>query len=154
MRCAPLASSTLSVAILFVGPTCLACSCDLESIDAVYERSAHVWLAKVVRVDMLTKRPKHNEIVTYRAYFEPLEVLKGNPPDRYSLKYKGRYQDPTGDVITVGGCYSSFEVGEEYLLLKRRGRKVRPGWCSSEIHPKYRVRFELVRELGKEVQDR
>ena len=129
-----------------------ACSCLLEPLEEVYQSAEQVFVAEVSQVELLSKKPRHNELEKYRVQFSVVEAIKGAAPETYSLTTKMRYYEPRYnlDGVVVGGCEGGFAVGNRYLFLLPRSGELDTSWCSSNVHALYRVDMAFVRSLRRD----
>jgi len=131
-----------------------ACSCNLEPLDEIFAQSRHVFTATVADVSLLTKSPKNGQRARYLAVLKPTEAFKGELKKVVRVKYRKEFYAPdNGDIVVSADCDAKFSVGDEYLVLMRGDKMPKVHWCSSRIHPIYRVDLSFVRELSHEVRN-
>jgi hypothetical protein len=130
-----------------------ACTCGREPLEVVYEKSAQVFIAEVVKVKKSKTKPRHEETEVYEAVLKPTRMLKGRNPGSIRIKYEVAYAPKTIDgeeTIIAGGCYSDYAIGREYVILTNPGESLDwQDWCSSRIHTSSRIRMDYLESLGK-----
>jgi hypothetical protein len=129
------------------------CSCWRESLKVVYEQSAQVFTAEVVKVRETRLESESDDEVVYKAVLRPKRMFKGRKPGTFTIKFtrakRGVMEDGT-ETILVGGCYLDIEVGDEYVVLTSPGKsKDWPSWCSADFIESDRLNLEYLEELGK-----
>ncbi|HET9865562.1 MAG TPA: hypothetical protein VFP37_19150 [Steroidobacteraceae bacterium] len=136
--------------------TCLplaanACSCRRESLKAVYDRSARVFLAEVVKVKRTRARPRHDDTVVYKAVLKPKRAFKGRNPGTFTIKYEVLANPVMVDgveTLVVGGCYLHLEAGDEYVVMHNPGESLDwPDWCSGNFLSSSRIEMDALENL-------
>ena len=130
-----------------------ACSCRLEPLDEVFYDSTDVFIAEIIAVRRVTERPVLFEFADYVATFRVTHVYKGAPQAEFEMTFRRRYSevDPRGsdpEEIVVGGCEAGFALDEMRIFLLDGDEPVEAHWCSSRVHPPYRVNMEYLEELA------
>lgn len=122
-------------------------------MEAVYRKSAQVFVAEVVKVRKLRSKSKHKDAAIYKAVLKPTRMFKGRSPGSITIKYELPQASSSIDgeeTIIVGGCHSNYSIGGEYVILTNPGESLDwQDWCSNRIHTLSKVPVDYLESLGK-----
>jgi hypothetical protein len=142
-----------------------ACSCLRPVLADLYKDSTHVILGEVVKVELVTQNPVHNQDATYVATVKAAETYKGASDVEVRITYKARYLEPgkalpplpttvdeeTGEeleIIQVGGCEGGLAVGARLFVFEKQGEPLHyGGWCTQRVMHESIIKPDYMRSL-------
>lgn len=122
--------------LLIVPQMCFACSCRYErSMKDVFDSSESAFLGEVIEVKKIGNIVKTGNEQDYRVSVKPSKVFKGDSQEIYQFEGSKFFNADDADKIIIGGCGLSMQVGDEYIVLFEKEKKIRISWCSEHILP-------------------
>lgn len=108
----------LVVLLLFLQSQVASASCWVgESISETHKSRDSIYVTSILKVQIVTRAPRHNQVVDYIVHLRVLETVKGRKNLGISAKASKTYHDPEEEIQLIRTSEPNLSPGTRYVVF-------------------------------------